>query len=225
MLPTRLTGVSPTSVSRSASADRASDDRVPIVVMASGTGSLLESLLRRAAADDAVYRVAAIVVDRDCRAADIARAAGIELIDCRVSAHVDRAAWDADLTDRVGAVEPEWVVTAGFMKILGPAFVSRFGGRVVNSHPALLPSFPGARGVADALVHGVKVTGATVHLVDDGVDTGPILAQEAVAVRADDTEDSLHERIKSVERVLLADVVTALVTNGVVIDGRKALIP
>ncbi|NED69501.1 phosphoribosylglycinamide formyltransferase, partial [Streptomyces sp. SID10244] len=116
-------------------------------------------------------------------------------------------------------------VTAGFMKILGPTFLSRFGGRIVNSHPALLPSFPGAHGVADALAHGVKVTGATVHLVDAGVDTGPILAQEPVPVRADDTAETLHERIKSVERVLLADVVTALVTRGVVIDGRKADIP
>ncbi|MFW0795675.1 phosphoribosylglycinamide formyltransferase [Gordonia sp. CPCC 205515] len=193
--------------------------------MASGTGSLLESLLRRSDAPDAAYRVAAIVVDRDCRAADISRESGIQLIDCRVAAYPDRAAWDADLAARVGAAEPEWVVTAGFMKILGPAFLSRFGGRVVNSHPALLPSFPGAHGVADALAHGVKVTGATVHLVDDGVDTGPILAQEVVAIRVDDTEDSLHERIKSVERILLADVVTDLVTKGVVIDGRKAIIP
>ncbi|MGV9710830.1 phosphoribosylglycinamide formyltransferase [Gordonia sp. NPDC003424] len=192
--------------------------------MASGTGSLLESLLRRTESDESPFRAAAIVVDRDCRAADIARDAEIPLIDCRLSSYPDRAAWDAALAAAVGDVEPEWVVTAGFMKILGPAFLSRFGGRIVNSHPALLPSFPGAHGVADALAHGVKVTGATVHLVDDGVDTGPILAQEAVAVRDDDTEDTLHERIKSVERVLLADVVTALVANGVVIDGRKATI-
>ncbi|GAB89435.1 phosphoribosylglycinamide formyltransferase [Gordonia rhizosphera] len=192
--------------------------------MASGTGSLMEALLERADRD-APFRVVAVVTDRDCRAADIAREWSIPVLRCRVSDHTDRAAWDADLTDGVAAFEPQWVVTAGFMKILGPLFLSRFGGRIVNSHPALLPSFPGAHGVADALAHGVKVTGTTVHLVDDGVDTGPILAQRAVEVRADDTEASLHERIKSVERVLLADVVTDVVTKGVVIDGRKASIP
>ncbi|MFW0786812.1 phosphoribosylglycinamide formyltransferase [Gordonia sp. CPCC 206044] len=193
--------------------------------MASGTGSLLESLLARSDQQHSPFEVTAIVVDRDCRAADIARDRAIPLLDCRVSEFADRAAWDTALAERVAGFDPEWVVTAGFMKILGPAFLSRFGGRIVNSHPALLPSFPGPHGVADALAHGVKVTGTTVHLVDDGVDTGPILAQEPVAVTPDDTEDTLHERIKAVERVLLADVVTALVTKGVVIDGRKADIP
>ncbi|MDY6810895.1 MAG: phosphoribosylglycinamide formyltransferase [Actinomycetota bacterium] len=192
--------------------------------MASGTGSLLAALIGRADGQ-APFRIVGIVVDRQCPAADIALRHGIPLIDCRVGDHPDRAAWDATLTERVAALEPAWVVTAGFMKILGPGFLSRFGGRIVNSHPALLPSFPGAHGVADALAHGVKVTGTTVHLVDEGVDTGPILAQEPVAVRPDDTEDTLHERIKSVERELLADVVTNLVTKGVVIDGRKADIP
>ncbi|WP_262365521.1 phosphoribosylglycinamide formyltransferase [Gordonia sp. OPL2] len=198
--------------------------RVPIAVLASGTGSLLEALLDRAD-DGAPFEIAAIVVDRDCRAAQIARERDISLIDCRIGDHPDRPAWDSALTTAVAAVEPAWVVTAGYMKILGQDFLSRFGGRIVNSHPALLPSFPGAHGVADALDHGVKITGTTIHLVDAGVDTGPILAQEPVAVRPDDTEASLHERIKSVERVLLADVVTALVTKGVVIDGRKADIP
>ncbi|MDH3014542.1 phosphoribosylglycinamide formyltransferase [Gordonia alkanivorans] len=199
--------------------------RTPVVVMASGTGSLLESLLARAAADDAPFAVAAIVVDRVCRAQEIAHRNEIPLITCRVADHADRAAWDAALTEAVAAVDPGWVVTAGFMKILGPAFLERFGGRIVNSHPALLPAFPGAHGVPEALDYGVKVTGATVHLVDEGVDTGPILAQQVVTVDDDDTVDTLHERIKTVERVLLAEVVTALVTRGVVIDGRKARIP
>ncbi|SDU57402.1 phosphoribosylglycinamide formyltransferase [Gordonia westfalica] len=199
--------------------------RTPVVVMASGTGSLLESLLARAAADDAPFSVAAIVVDRACRAQEIAQRNEIPLITCRVADHADRAAWDSALTDEVAAFDPGWVVTAGFMKILGPAFLERFGGRIVNSHPALLPSFPGAHGVPEALDYGVKVTGATVHLVDDGVDTGPILAQQVVTIDDDDTVDTLHERIKTVERVLLAEVVTALVTRGVVIDGRKARIP
>lgn len=200
-------------------------ERTPLVVMASGTGSLLESLIARADADDAPFRIAAIVVDRTCRAQDIAQRNDIPLITCRLGDHPDRAAWDRALTDAVAAVDPGWIVTAGFMKILGPAFLGRFGGRIVNSHPALLPAFPGAHGVPDALEYGVKVTGATVHLVDEGVDTGPILAQQVVTVADDDTVETLHERIKTVERVLLADVVTALVTRGVVIDGRKARIP
>lgn len=121
--------------------------------------------------------------------------------------------------------EPDLVVSAGFMKILGPSFLARFGGRIINTHPALLPAFPGAHAVPDALAYGVKVTGSTVHLVDGGVDTGPILAQEAVPVHDDDTESSLHERIKIVERRLLADVIAAVATRGVVSDGRKAVIP
>ena len=117
------------------------------------------------------------------------------------------------------------MVSAGFMKILGPAFLDRFGGRIINTHPALLPSFPGAHAVPDALAYGVKVTGSTVHLVDGGVDTGPILAQEPVPVLDDDDESTLHERIKTVERRLLAEVVAAVATRGVVSDGRKAVIP
>ena len=117
---------------------------------------------------------------------------------------------------------PDLIVSAGFMKILGPEFLSRFPGRVVNTHPALLPSFPGAHGVPDALAYGVKVTGCTVHLVDGGMDTGPILAQQAVAVHDDDTEETLHERIKVVERRLLVDVLAALAERGVTWSGRKA---
>ncbi len=121
--------------------------------------------------------------------------------------------------------EPDLIVTAGFMKILGTAFLERFGGRIINTHPALLPAFPGAHAVPDALAYGVKVTGSTVHLVDGGVDTGPILAQEPVPVLDGDDEAALHERIKIVERRLLVDVVAAVATRGVVSDGRKAVIP
>ena len=110
------------------------------------------------------------------------------------------------------------------MKILGPQFLSRFVGRTLNTHPALLPAFPGAHGVADALAHGVKVTGCTVHLVDAGIDTGPILAQQAVPVLDDDTEETLHERIKVAERRLLVDVIAAVATGGVTWIGRKATI-
>ena len=198
---------------------------VPVVVLASGAGSLLAALLDVAVQQDSSFDVVAVGVDRDCRAAELAAQRDLPVITCRVGEYADRDDWDRALTEQVAAVGPEWVVTAGFMKILGPSFLHRFAGRVVNSHPALLPAFPGAHAVTDALDYGVKVTGTTVHLVDDGVDTGPILAQETVAVSPDDTEETLHERIKSVERVLLADVVTALTTRGVVTDGRKAHIP
>lgn len=198
------------------------DPRVPIVVLASGTGSLLASILRRGTDASSSFRVAAVVTDRECAAEQLARDAGVPAVRCALGDHPDRASWDQALTGQVADFAPEWVVTAGFMKILGPAMLARFGQRIVNSHPALLPAFPGAHGVADAVAYGVKVTGCTVHLVDDGVDTGPILAQGVVEVLPDDTVDTLHERIKTVERDLLPDVVEALVTRGVVTDGRKA---
>ncbi|WP_132993186.1 phosphoribosylglycinamide formyltransferase [Gordonia zhaorongruii] len=196
--------------------------RAPIVVLASGAGSLLQAIIDRAAAPDAAYRVAGVVVDRSCRAADIAAAAKIPVTHCALRDYHDRSEWDAALTTATAACSPEWVVTAGFMKLVGPAFLGRFAGRTVNSHPALLPAFPGAHGVADALAYGAKITGTTIHLVDDGVDTGPILAQRVVDIAADDTEATLHERIKVVERSLLTEVVDALAARGVVIDGRKA---
>ncbi|NLU82567.1 phosphoribosylglycinamide formyltransferase [Rhodococcus sp. HNM0569] len=195
-----------------------------VVVLASGTGSLLQSLLA-AAESDYPARIVGVVVDRDCTAADRAAAAGIDCTRVLLRDYDDRAAWDDALTAVTASYDPDLVVTAGFMKILGPAFLARFGGSVINSHPALLPAFPGAHAVPDALAYGVKVTGCTVHLVDDGVDTGPILAQEAVAVHADDDEAALHERIKTVERRLLADTVAAVATRGVLTDGRKAVIP
>ncbi|MFT4125679.1 MAG: phosphoribosylglycinamide formyltransferase [Gordonia sp. (in: high G+C Gram-positive bacteria)] len=199
--------------------------RRSVVVLASGAGTLAQALLARAATPNSPFTVSAFIVDRDCPAADIAVAAGIPLGRCRPADHPDRAAWDVALCAAAAAVDPDWIVTAGFMRILGPRFIERFADRIVNSHPALLPAFPGAHAVADALAYGVRVTGTTVHLVDAGVDTGPVLAQVPVAVEPGDTEESLHERIKSVERILLADVVTDLVTRGVVIDGRKAHIP
>ena len=192
-----------------------------LVVLASGTGSLLQSLLD-AAAGDYPARVVAVGVDRDCRATQIAADAGIAFYRVRLGDHPDRRAWDAAITAATAEHAPDLIVSAGFMKILGPEFLSRFPGRVVNTHPALLPSFPGAHGVPDALNYGVKVTGCTVHLVDGGMDTGPILAQQAVAVHDDDTEGTLHERIKVVERRLLVDVLAALAERGVTWSGRKA---
>jgi phosphoribosylglycinamide formyltransferase-1 len=196
-----------------------------VVVLASGTGSLLRSLLEAAAEPGYPARVAAVGVDRPCAATDHADAAGIPHFRIALGEYADRESWDVALTEAVAAHAPDLVVSAGFMKILGPAFLSRFGGRIINTHPALLPAFPGAHGVRDALAYGVRVTGSTVHLVDAGVDTGPILAQEAVAVLPGDDEDTLHERIKVVERRLLAQVVAAVATRGIVSDGRKAVIP
>ncbi|MBB1028738.1 phosphoribosylglycinamide formyltransferase, partial [Dietzia sp. DQ11-38-2] len=115
----------------------------------------------------------------------------------------------------------DWIVSAGFMRILGEAFLGEFTGRVLNSHPALLPSFPGAHAVRDALAYGVAVTGCTVHLVDAGVDTGPVIAQRAVDVFSEDTESSLHERIKIVERELLVDVLESAARGRLHIEGRK----
>ncbi|BBX90786.1 phosphoribosylglycinamide formyltransferase [Mycolicibacterium boenickei] len=194
-----------------------------LVVLASGTGSLLASLLA-AAADDYPARVVAVGTDRKCAAVDIAAGAGVPSYTVRLGDHEDRDAWDAALTAATAEHEPDLVVSAGFMKILGGQFLSRFPGRVVNTHPALLPAFPGAHAVPEALAYGVRVTGCTVHLVDSGMDTGPILAQQAVEVLDDDTEETLHERIKVVERRLLVDVLAALATRGVTWTGRKATI-
>jgi phosphoribosylglycinamide formyltransferase 1 len=192
-----------------------------LVVLASGTGSLLASLLDIARAD---YpgRVVAVGTDRVCQALEIAADANVPTYTERLADHADRQSWDAALTAATAAHQPDLVVSAGFMKILGPTFLSRFPGRVVNTHPALLPAFPGAHAVPDALAYGVRVTGCTVHLVDDGVDTGPILEQRAVPVLDGDDEATLHERIKVVERQLLAEVLAAVATRGVTWTGRKA---
>jgi phosphoribosylglycinamide formyltransferase-1 len=194
-----------------------------VVVLASGTGSLLQSLLD-ATVGDFPARIVAVGVDRDCRAQDVASAASVPTYTVRLGDHADRDAWDAAVTEATAAHEPDLVVSAGFMKILGPHFLSRFMGRIINTHPALLPAFPGAHAVPEALDYGVKVTGCSVHLVDAGTDTGPLLAQEPVAVLDDDDVTTLHERIKVVERQLLVDVLAAVATRGVTWTGRKATI-
>lgn len=194
-------------------------------MLASGTGSLLNALLAASREPGYPAKIVAVGVDRVCQATDHADAAGVPHFKVGLQDFPDRDAWNAALTEAVDAYKPDLVVLAGFMKILGPVFMERFGGRLINTHPALLPSFPGAHGVRDALAYGVKVTGCTVHLVDAGVDTGPILAQEAVTVAPGDDEDTLQERIKVVERRLLAEVIAAVATRGIVSDGRKAEIP
>lgn len=194
-----------------------------LVVLASGTGSLLASLVE-AAVGDFPARVVAVGTDRVCAALDVAAAASIPSFTVSLADQPDRSTWDVAITDATAAFSPDIVVSAGFMKILGPEFLSRFPGRVLNTHPALLPAFPGAHAVRDALAYGVRLTGCTVHLVDAGTDTGPILAQHAVPVLDGDDESTLHERIKVIERQLLVDVVAAMATRGMTWTGRKAIL-
>ncbi|MGW7055982.1 phosphoribosylglycinamide formyltransferase [Streptomyces sp. NPDC054887] len=198
-----------------------------LVVLVSGSGTNLQALLDAIGDDPAAYgaQVVAVGADRDGIAGlERAERAGLPTFVRRVKDYGTREEWDAALAEATAAYEPDLVVSAGFMKIVGKAFLARFGGRCVNTHPALLPSFPGAHGVRDALAYGAKVTGCTVHFVDDGVDTGPIIAQGVVEIRDEDDEAALHERIKEVERRLLVDVVGRLARNGFHIEGRKVVI-
>lgn len=196
-----------------------------VVVLVSGSGTLLQALLD-AAGPDCPARVVAVGSDRS-GIEGLARAerAGVPAFTVRVDDHADRGAWDAALAEAVLAHRPDLVVSAGFKKIFGPGFLAAVGSPVLNTHPALLPAFPGTRGVADALAYGVKITGATVHLVDGGVDTGPVLAQRAVEVRPGDSVDTLHERIKIEERRLLVGTVAALARHGATVTGREVTIP
>jgi phosphoribosylglycinamide formyltransferase-1 len=193
-----------------------------LVVLVSGSGTNLQALLDACADPSYGAQVVAVGADRD-GIEGLARAerSGVPTFVHRVKDHPDRAAWDAALTASVASYEPDLVVCAGFMKLVGDAFLDRFGGRVVNTHPALSPSFPGMRGPAEALAYGVKVTGCTLFVVDGGVDTGPIVAQAAVEVRDDDTVDSLHERIKTAERAMLVENVGRMAREGFTITDRK----
>jgi phosphoribosylglycinamide formyltransferase-1 len=192
-----------------------------VAVMISGTGTLLQSLI-----DDPgrVYDIVVVAADRPAAGLQRAVAAGIPTTVVAPADHPDRPAWSAALADAIQTYTPDWIVSAGFMRIVDSAFLDRFPQRVVNSHPALLPAFPGAHAVADALAYGVRVTGCTVHLVDAGVDTGPIIAQRAVVVEPDDDQESLHERIKAAEWELLPQVINRLVAHGLTVEGRKVRI-
>ncbi|MFW6774581.1 phosphoribosylglycinamide formyltransferase [Nocardioides sp. CPCC 205120] len=199
------------------------DQPARLVVLVSGSGTNLQALLDAAADPAYGARVVAVGADRDgVEGLRRAERAGVPTFVERLRDHPDRGAWDAALTDAVAAHDPDWVVLAGFMKLVGPAFLDRFGGRVVNTHPALSPSFPGMHGPADALAYGVKITGATLFVVDAGVDTGVILAQSAVPVLETDDEESLHERIKVAERAMLVGTVGRLAREGVHVEGRTA---
>ena len=194
------------------------------MVLVSGTGTNLQALLD--AADDPAWgaEVVAVGADREGTAAE-KRAAdrGIPTFVLRVKDFPSRADWDAALSAAVAGFDPTLVVSAGFMKLVGQGLLDRFP--MVNTHPALLPSFPGMHGARDALEHGVKVTGCTLFLVDAGVDTGPIVAQAAVPVLDDDDEHSLHERIKVAERDMLVDAVGRMAREGFTVTGRKVTIP
>ena len=201
-------------------------DRTRLVVLVSGAGTNLAALLEACADPTYPAEVVAVGADRDgILALDRARAAGVPTYVLQVADFATREEWDAAFTDATAAYEPDLVVSAGFMKLAGVTFLSRFGGSYVNTHPALLPAFPGMHAAEDALDHGVKVTGCTLFVVDAGIDTGPILAQAAVDVRNDDDVETLHERIKSAERALLVDVVGRMARDGWTVTGRKASIP
>jgi phosphoribosylglycinamide formyltransferase-1 len=199
-----------------------------LVVLVSGSGTNLQALLDGiAAVGTEAYGAEIVAVGADREGIEgLARAerAGLPTFVRKVKDFGTREEWDAALAEATATYEPDLVVSAGFMKIVGKEFLALFGGRVVNTHPALLPSFPGAHGVRDALAYGARVTGCTVHFVDDGVDTGPIIAQGVVEIRDEDDESALHERIKEVERTLLVDVVGRLARNGYRIEGRKVVI-
>lgn len=192
-----------------------------LVVLASGVGTLLGQLIQACSDGSIAAQIAAVGSDRDgTGAAARAEAAGIPTFICRVRDYADRASWDRALTQMCADFEPSLVISAGFLKLFGPHFLEKFADKTINSHPALLPSFPGLHGVRDALAYGVKVTGCTVFFVDAGLDSGPVIAQAAVPVRDDDDEETLTERVKAVERELLTRTVAAMVDRGWSVSGR-----
>ncbi len=199
--------------------------RARLVVLVSGEGTNLQALIDACRDPDYGAQVVAVGADR-AGINGLARAgqAGIPAFAVRLADYPAREDWDAALTSTCAAYAPDLIVLAGFMKLVGKPFLDSFGGRCLNTHPALLPSFPGAHGVRDALAHGVKVTGCTVLVIDDGVDAGPIVAQACVPVADDDDEGTLHERIKVAERALLVGTVGRMVREGWSVQGRKVRI-
>jgi phosphoribosylglycinamide formyltransferase-1 len=194
-----------------------------IVVLVSGSGTNLQALLdaRPDEATDHAFSVVAVGADRDgIEALARAERAGIPTFVHRVKDHDSREEWDAALTGSVAEYAPDLVISAGFMKLVGETFLAAYAGRFLNTHPALSPAFPGMHGPADALAYGVKVTGCTLFVVDEGVDTGPIVAQGAVAVLEGDTVETLHERIKTEERRMLVESVRRIAREGFRVDGR-----
>jgi len=196
-----------------------------LVVLVSGSGTNLQALLD--AADDPAYGAAVVAVGADRPGIEgLARAerAGVETFVHRVPDFPSRGDWDVALAASVSSYAPDLVVCAGFMKLLGPAFLAAHAGRTLNTHPALSPSFPGMHGPADAIAYGVKVTGCTLFVVDEGVDSGPIVEQRAVRVEDDDTVATLHERIKAEERRMLVETIGRMAREGFRVEGRRVLI-
>jgi len=194
-----------------------------LVVLVSGAGTNLQALLDACADPSYGARVVAVGADRD-DIEGLARAdrAGVPTFVAKVADYTSREHWDRAMSDKVAAFEPDLVVSAGFMKLLSTDFLERF--LTVNTHPALCPAFPGMHGPRDALEHGVKVTGATLFVVDGGVDTGPIVAQVPVEVAEDDDVASLHERIKAAERAMLVETVGRIAREGISVEGRRVRI-
>ncbi|MGH3659503.1 MAG: phosphoribosylglycinamide formyltransferase [Micromonosporaceae bacterium] len=197
-----------------------------LAVLVSGSGTNLQALLD--ACTDPAYgaTVVLVVADRD-GVEGLARAerAGVPTAVLRLGDHAERADWDTALTSQVAGQAPDLVISAGFLKLVGKRFLAEFGGRYVNTHNTLLPAFPGIHGPRDALRYGVKITGATLFMVDEGVDTGAIIAQVAVPVADDDTLETLTDRIKAAEQKQLVEHVGRMVREGWTVTGRKVTIP
>jgi len=200
--------------------------RARVVVLVSGAGTNLQALLDACTHEGYGAEVVAVGADRPgVEGLTRAERAGVPTFVRRLRDHPDRGAWDAALADDVAVHAPDLVILAGFLKLTGPVFLGRFGARTINTHPALSPSFPGMSGPADALAYGVRITGCTLFVVDAGVDTGAIIAQRAVEVADDDTVESLHERIKTVERAMLVETVGRMARTGWTVHHRRVTIP
>jgi len=196
-----------------------------IAVMASGRGSNLKVILESIAAGECPVDVQLVISDKtDATALEIARKADVpNVMHLNPKDYPDRAQFDAACADLIDHHGCQWIVLAGYMRILSSSFVRRFRGRIINIHPAILPAFPGAHAVQDAVDHGVKVSGCTIHLVDEVLDGGPILAQIIVPVFDDDTRDSLHARIQVEEHKIYPATLKRMMENGFSIDGRKVI--
>jgi len=199
--------------------------RTPIAVFASGKGSNLAAILEEEKRPDCPYHVCLVFSDRaDARALRIAKDAGVERVHHLDPKRFDsRSSFDLACAALVEEAGCEWIALAGYMRLLSAAFVDRFRWRILNVHPALLPAFPGAHAVRDALAYGVKVTGVTIHLVDEGIDTGPILAQEPCPVFEDDSEQTLHERLHAIEHRLYPQTIARAIDPGFELVGRRVI--
>lgn len=196
-----------------------------LVVLVSGAGTNLQALLDASADPAYGAEVVAAGADRDATEGLMrANKGAVPTFVCAVGEFPTREDWDRALSETVASYSPDLVVLAGFLKLVGPEFLTRFAGRVVNTHPALCPAFPGTTGPADALAYGVKVTGATLFVVDEGVDTGPVIAQTPVTVYDEDDAATLHERIKVAERTMLVATVGRIARGGLTITDRKVRI-